>query len=239
MDLRIFDSIIFGELRPFFGENKNEAYFTSKLNPQFTLPDNMEQFEDQLRIALKEHPLLLDSEEYLINLNPDEKVIDITSIRDDIFEPLIDIDTPPPFNFTTEFYFYLIKNDATRVRSKLIKEINVVNNQDDAVFIIKKVITQIEFLLSNLGKEIKALPKIQSQYYETPENETEPERIQKNTHYIFNFLLLTLVRLYYEMDTLFSEIFKIQFKSKYQLLSNVVGIPDNSYKVHELSLIHI
>lgn len=235
MDLKIFDSIIFGELRPFFGENKNEAYFTSKLNPQFTLPDNMEQFEDQLRIALKEHPLLLDSEEYLINLNPDEKVIDITSIRDDIFEPLIDIDTPPPFNFTTEFYFYLIKNDATRVRLKLIKEINVVNNQNDAVFIIKKLITQIEFLLSNLGKEIKALPKIQSQYRETPENETEPERIQKNTHYIFNFLLLTLVRLYFELDKLFSEIFKINFKSKDQLLSNVVGMSNNQYKLQELS----
>lgn len=235
MDLRIFDSIIFGELRPFLSENKTEDYFESKLRPKFTIPENSDQFEDQLKIALQNHPYLYGQNEFLINLDPEKETIEIKLPKDDIFEPHFDIDTPQPFNYTTEFYFYLIKNEAARIRTQLISEIEFVNNQDDAVFIIKKVITQLEFLLSNLGKEIKALPDIQSHYNVTPKNESESERIQKNTHYIFNFLLLTLVRLYYEMETLFAETFEIQFKSKENLFYNVIGKPNDSHKKLELS----
>lgn len=234
MDLRIFDSIIFGELRPFFGENKNEAYFTSKLNPQFTLPDNMEQFEDQLRIALKDHPLLLDSEEYLIKLNPDEKVIEITSIRDDIFEPLIDIDIQPPFNSTTEFYYYLIKNVEARSLSKLFSEVNAVGNPIDAKFIIQKTISQIEFLLKNLSSELKAL-SVNDNYYEESKNETDSERIKKNTHYVFTILKRILIRLYYEMETQFSSSFDIAFKPQLQFYSEVVGEKHPALVVREMS----
>lgn len=235
MDLKLFDSIIFGELRPFLSENRTEDYFESKIRPKFTIPENSGQFEDQLKLVLKNHPYLFGQNEFLINLDPEKETIEIKLPKDDIFEPLFDIDTPQPFNYTTEFYFYLIKNEATRFRTHLISKIELVNNQDDAVFIIKKVITQLEFFLSNLGKEIKALPDIQSNYYVTPKNETESERIQKNTHYIFNFLLLTLVGLYYEMETLFAETFEIQFKSREHLLYNVIGKPNDSFKKLELS----
>jgi hypothetical protein len=235
MDLKIFNSIIFGEMQPFSGENRNEAYFSEKLNPKFTLPDNLEQFEDQLRLALKDHPYLYEQNEFLINLNPEKEIIEIKLFKEDIFEPLIDIDTPPPFNSTTEFYFYLIKNEATRVTSKIITEIKLVNCQDDAVFIIKKVITQIEYLLSNLGKEIKALDSDRIFYYENTDYEFEQDRIRNNTHYIYNFLLLTLVRLYFELENLFSITYDIKFRSREQLLIDVVGKPLYKGKLPELS----
>ena len=68
MDLKIFNSILFGELQPYSGQNKEEKYFADKLKPSFVMPGNVDEFEEALNKALKDHPLLLEKEEYFINL---------------------------------------------------------------------------------------------------------------------------------------------------------------------------
>jgi len=223
MELKIFNSILFGELQPFTGENKNEEYFANKMNPKISVSANMDNFEEQLNLVLKDHPLFSEPGEYLFNLNPEENKIEITSQKAEIFEPLIDIDIPPTFNCTTEFYLYLITNEARKVKTKLISEISTASNQIDALNNIRITITQIEFLLKNLAIKLKALPKKGIPYYKPTADESETERIQMNTHFVFYVLKLTLIRLYYDMEILFSSTYDIKFKNKIQFYSEVVG----------------
>jgi hypothetical protein len=163
MELKIFNSILFGELQPFTGNNREEKYFTSKLNPTFKVPGTMEEFEAELKKALAEHPFLLDKEEYYVNLNPEEGKIEISGIRDEVFEPGIDIDIPPYFNSTTEYYYYLIKNEGTRIIHELAHEIQAMGTHADGRFLLQKVLLQTEYLLKNTAClfHLKSIPGFQ------------------------------------------------------------------------------
>ena len=223
MDLKIFNSILFGELQPYSGQNKEEKYFADKLKPSFVMPGNVEEFEEALNKALKDHPLLLEKEEYFINLNPEEGRIEIKSVRDEIFEPLIDIDIPPHFNATTEYYYYLIKNEGTRAVHELAKEIQSVGTEADGRFILQKILSQIEYLLSNTARELKALPNTDIPFYEPTHEESDTERIQMNTHFVFYTLQITLIRLYYEILSTFLALTDGMGKTESELYVHVLG----------------
>jgi hypothetical protein len=107
ISLSIYNSILFGELRPWLESNRTQEVFRQKLNPAFRWEKGTpEDFEKALNEALKDHPLLMDDDEVLIEI--EENKIIISSVKDKIFEPLIDIDIPPFFTDKTEYYYYLI-----------------------------------------------------------------------------------------------------------------------------------
>ena len=54
MDLKIFNSILFGELQPYSGQNKEEKYFADKLKPSFVMPGNVEEFEEALDVSYEQ-----------------------------------------------------------------------------------------------------------------------------------------------------------------------------------------
>lgn len=223
MELKIFNSILFGELQPFTGNNREEKYFTSKLNPTFKVPGTMEEFEAELKKALAEHPFLLNKEEYYVNLNPEEGKIEISGIRDEVFEPGIDIDIPPYFNSTTEYYYYLIKNEGTRIIHELAHEIQAMGTHADGRFLLQKVLLQTEYLLKNTAKELKFLPKTDIPFYQPTNEETDTERIQMNTHFVYYTLQITLIRVYYEILSTFSSFVGDLGKIESELYAQVLG----------------
>ena len=235
MELKIFNSILFGELQPFNGENREEKHFADKLRPSFQMPGNVDEFEEALNKAIADHPLLLEKEEYFINLNPDEGTIEIKSIKDEIFEPLIDIDIPPHFNATTEYYYYLIKNEGTRAIHELAKEVQSVGTEADSKFILQKILAQIEYLLSNTARELKALPNRDIPFYEPTHEESDTERIQMNTHFVFYTLQITLIRLYYEILSTFSVLLEGIGKTESELYVQVLGKTPPQITVQKVS----
>ena len=223
MELKIFNSILFGELQPYTGNNREEKYFASKLNPSFKVPSTAEEFEAELTKALIDHPLLLENERFFLNLKPEKGIIEISKVRDDIFEPGIDLDIPPFFNATTEYYYYLIKNEATRVIHELAKEIQSMGTYNDGRFLLQKALSQVEYLLRNTAKELKFLPNNDIPYYEPTYEESDTERIQMNTHFIYHALQITLIRLYYEILSNFSNFVGGLGKSESELYAKILG----------------
>ncbi|MBK7489712.1 MAG: hypothetical protein IPI74_07895 [Bacteroidales bacterium] len=141
ISLSIYNSILFGELRPWLDSNRTQEVFRQKLNPAFRWEKGTpEDFEKALNEALKDHPLLMDDDEVLIEI--EENKIIISSVKDKIFEPLIDIDIPPFFTDKTEYYYYLIKNEGTRLINKINKAIELCETANLAKSAINDTLTE-------------------------------------------------------------------------------------------------
>ena len=157
ISLNIYNSILFGELRPWLESNNSQETFRQKLNPSFRCEKGTpEEFEKALGEALKGHPLLMDDDDELI-IEVEENKIKVTSKKDMIFEPLIDIDIPPFYNDKTEYYYYLIKNEGTRLIYNINKTIEFCEPANLAKSAINDTMDRIIFLLSENGKQIKQL----------------------------------------------------------------------------------
>ncbi len=201
ISLSIYNSILFGELRPWLENNRTQEVFRQKLNPAFRWEKGTpEDFEKALSEALKDHPLLLDDDEVLIEI--EENKIIISSVKDKIFEPLIDIDIPPFFTDKTEYYYYLIKNEGTRLVNKINKAIELCETANLAKSAINDTLDRIKYLLSETAKQIKQLGYDDDLPFDAiPDDETKA--LKKECDYILRVLQTTLIRLILEIQELF------------------------------------
>ena len=77
ISLSIYNSILFGELRPWLDSNRTQEVFRQKLNPAFRWEKGTpEDFEKALNEALKDHPLLMDDDEVLIEIEENKIICD-------------------------------------------------------------------------------------------------------------------------------------------------------------------
>lgn len=201
ISLSIYNSILFGELRPWLDSNRTQEVFRQKLNPAFRWEKGTpEDFEKALNEALKDHPLLMDDDEVLIEI--EENKIIISSVKDKIFEPLIDIDIPPFFTDKTEYYYYLIKNEGTRLINKINKAIELCETANLAKSAINDTLDRIKYLLSETAKQIKQLGYDDDLPFDAiPDDETKA--LKKECDYILQVLQTTLIRLILEIQELF------------------------------------
>lgn len=235
MKLKIFDSILFGSLQPFAIENQEDKKFKAILNPSLTTPSSVKEFNKALTKIFVDHPNLIESVGYNIKLSPDKNELVISNMKDKVFEPLIDLDLPPHFNATTEYYYYLIKNEATRVIRSLVKEVEAVGNEVDAKYILINCINDIEYLLRNVARELKALPNTDFPFYQPTGQESDIDRVKMNTHHVYYTLKITLIRLYFETLTTFSRLLGNIGKTEDELYMQVLGETPPKQAVNELS----
>lgn len=229
ISLSIYNSILFGELRPWIESNKSQDVFHQKLNPAFMLEKGtLEEFEKAICEALKDHPLLMEDEEVLIEIE-DNKVL-VSSVKDKIFEPLINIDIPPFFTDKTEYYYYLIKNEGTRLVHKSYKAIELCENANLAKSAINDTLDRIKFLLSETAKQIRQLGYDEDLPFDAiPDNDIKA--LKKECDYILRVQQTTLIRLILEIQALFPSQIVGNPLSEEEIYLKLIGSPSPSMSV--------
>ncbi len=202
IDLKLYNSILYGDLRPWLEANKSDEKFLQILSPSFKVPKGgPDAFMIALNKAMENNPHFLIEDDYVLEFS--ENKIKISSMGDEIFEPLINIDIPPYFSPRTEFYYYLIRNEGTRMMNNLNKAIEVCKTEADANFLVKGTLTKIKTLLIETGRRSKELGySDRLPYNELPNDPIEAEK--KIIHYILFALRETLMRLIYEIQEIFA-----------------------------------
>lgn len=192
IDLSIYQSILHSDLRPWLDTNKDDNRFKAKLTPAFKNPVQTSiDFDNAINKALIEYKGTLNEEDYLFELPNDQ--VQFNGVVNEILYPLIEIKAQEPTNNKTTFYYYLIKNEATRLTNNLYKfsYLKISENEKKNVFI-------------GAIKRINALIQ---------RTEQQKAQVAKNTNYsqdhnntfILDFLGLTLIRLHLELKALFEK----------------------------------
>jgi len=126
-------------------------------------------------------------EDYIFEIEDDK--IKVTSVKDEIFEPLIDIDIPPHFNYKTEFYYYLIRNEGTRLMNNLNKAVQVCNNENEAKFLINTTLIKVQTFIKDTATHLKELSYTDNlRFDELPKNKREAEIIVNTVYSIDSHL---------------------------------------------------
>lgn len=234
IDLSIYNRILFGDLRPWLKENQSEAKFQQKLNPSFRVPKgDINAFEKAINNALKDHPVLLTEEDYIFEIEEDK--IKMTAVKDEIFEPLIDIDIPPHFNYKTEFYYYLIKNEGTRLMNNLNKAVQVCGNENEAKFLINSTLLKVKTFLKDTAMHLKQIGYTDNlRFDELPKDKNEAQK--KITSYILSALETTLMRLLLEMQQTFDAFISSKILTEDEIYISLLGRTPPSVAVHKLNV---
>lgn len=230
ISLNIYNSILFGELRPWLESNNSQETFRQKLNPSFRCEKGTpEEFEKALGEALKGHPLLMDDNDELI-IEVEENKIKVTSKKDMIFEPLIDIDIPPYYNDKTEYYYYLIKNEGTRLIYNINKALEFCEPANLAKSAINDTLDRIKFMLAETGKQIKQLGYDEELPFDS-ETTDVIKILGKECKYILKVLQTTLIRLILEIQELFPSQLASSPLTEEEIYLKLIGIPSPSMNV--------
>lgn len=234
IDLSIYNRILFGDLRPWLDTNKSETKFQQKLSPSFRVPKGGgDAIEKAIVNALKDHPIFLTDEDYIFEIEEDK--IKVTSVKDEIFEPLIDIDIPPHFNHKTEFYYYLIKNEGTRLMNNLNKAVQVCNNENEAKFLISTTLIKVKTFLKDTATHLKEISYSDNlRFDELPKDKTEAQK--KISDYILSVLQTTLFRLLLEMQQTFEAFITAKILSEDEIYISLLGKTPPSVTVHKLNV---
>jgi hypothetical protein len=234
IDLNIYNRILFGDLRPWLKENQSETKFQQKLTPSFRVPKGGgDAFEKAILNALKDHPILLTDEDYIFEIEEDK--IKVVSVKDEIFEPLIDIDIPPHFNHKTEFYYYLIKNEGTRLMNNLNKAVQVCSNENEAKFLINTTLIKVKTFLKDTATHLKEISYSDNlRFDELPKDKTEAQK--KISDYILSVLQTTLFRLLLEMQQTFEAFITGKILSEDEIYISLLGKTPPSIAVNKMSV---
>ncbi|MBL7473086.1 hypothetical protein [Robertkochia sediminum] len=220
MILTLFNEILTGDLRPYIGDNRSESYFCNKLALNTTVK-SPRRFLKQLGKFLSEHPLLSANQEINLTFDPEGNTIEIGFTEDEIFTPIIGVEYPA-FNDTTAYYAHLILREKAEVISKIDNQAQQSHSLKDTRLHLIKVLNEIESLLTTVTKALKKLPNQDIPFYQPTGKESETDRIQMNTHYIFDMVQFTLKELYLMITGSYSEILNGYGRSETELYEDLL-----------------
>lgn len=215
MELRIFNSILYGQLRPWLEKNRKEKFYGNRLTPQFIKPrDNINDYFEGLKS-------IVGSNNELVNSNPLDLYLaqTKTDIDADINNPLIEIvgSSLEPNSQTEWFYFSLIKNESTRTISNIFQALCRAIKEIDRSYIVNSYKNSIIELLKNTQS--------------VSENLSEDDSISKR-------VILTLkenaIRMLTELQLLCENYFNTILANKYQIYQEYLKEtppPEDYYQV--------
>lgn len=182
MKLKIFNSILRGDLRPWKNQRTEKYYHQVMTKPFFQPQNSMDEFFAVLKKIFSENPALLKDEMLTVYLQqpPGKLVFNIT-------EPLIEIDLPEPFDITSRFYCYLIKNETTRTTANLFNAITCDLDDTDRHYLINS-------LRSGVIDKLRDLAEIKSDLQD-----------DQLSAYVLDVLKWSLIRLLLETDKLYPQ----------------------------------
>lgn len=192
LDLSTYHSILYNDLRPWLDSNKDDNRFRAKLTPNFKNPtESSIDFDNAINKALIDYKSTLNEEEYLFELADDQ--VQFNGVVDEILYPLIEVIADEPTNNKATFYYYLIKNEATRLINNLYKfsYLKISESEKKNVFIgaIKGINSLIQ--------------RTEQQKIQVSKNRNHSQ--DPNNTFILHFLGITLIRLHLEVKELFEK----------------------------------
>lgn len=199
--IKIYNSILFGNLRPWLPENVNQDSYLQKLSQKFRCESGlMADYANTLSKVLQKSTDLLNDDD-----------ISTSNIAGDTFnkitfpEPLINYEMPPHFNPKTEFYYFLIKNEGTRFINRLYSEIQFAKTNSIARVAINDALDHIKFLLTETTSQLRQIGFDENLPFSTNED-TATLAINKDSDYILRILQWSLIRLILEVQELFPDL---------------------------------
>jgi len=192
IDLSIYQSILYNDLRPWLDSNKDDNRFRAKLTPNFKNPiQSSIDFDNAINKALIDYKSTLNEEDYLFELADDQ--VQFNGVVDEILYPLIEVITDEPTNNKATFYYYLIKNEATRLINNLYKfsYLKISESEKKNVFIVA---------IKGINSLIQRTEQQKIQVSKNGNHNQDP-----NNAFILHFLGITLIRLHLEVKELFEK----------------------------------
>ncbi len=184
INFNIYQSIIFGELRPWLNKlNEDTHKHILSQHQQIQTYTSIEDLNNSLTIIANNNLLISKSDTYTIEVHPtnDKPKADYP----DIFEHLIYIDFPKSNNNLTDYYKYIISAEAIRLVSALNKSLSFYN-KEQAKYPVLLFIEQIEQYLEETEKHIT--------------------NTLFRTDFIFKILYTTLVKIRLEIQHLYPKL---------------------------------
>lgn len=217
IELSLFNSILHGSLRPWKLDTSNTKYYSRMVsNSSFTsLKGGITQFENELNEIASEHKFNISKLEDL------QIYFDYTQQESfaEINLQLIIIAEPQPTNVTARFYFYLIKNEVTRLTNTMFQVLTKDMDESHKKALPYHFHTRIVDLL-------KDIPKTQGLI----------EPTDTLSIFVIETLKLQTIRLLLETEHLYEHLLEKEISDKYQIFGDYLDqdIPeDNFYQKSE------
>lgn len=217
VELSLFNSILHGPLRPWKLDTSNTKYYSRMVsNSSFTsLKGGITQFEKELVEIANEHKFKISKVEnfqiYFDNAQQDSLA--------EIDSPLIIMVETQPTNVIARFYYYLIKNEVTRLTNTmfqvLTKEMDESHKKAIPYYFHAKIV--------DLLKEI-------------PNNQNFIDPTDTISAFVIETLKFQTIRLLLETEHLYEHLLEQAISDKYQIFGDYLNqdIPDdNFYKESE------
>lgn len=217
--IKIYQSILFGNLRPWLDKNQSADFYSSKITPALKSETGL---TNQYFTAICQIFPELSGEDEVNNTEEIVKEEGISDNHTQITTPLIHYELPVAYNPKTEFYYYLIKNEGTRFINFIHNAITSSQTGNIARSLVNEALDLLKYYLSECG--------VQYQYIETDENLPFPNNDDSNTliakedsRYILNILQWTLVRLFLEIQELHGSLLDSQLLSEEDIYKIYIG----------------
>jgi hypothetical protein len=181
MDLTIFKSIVYGELKPWTSNAINDKFYKQNLSTNFMKPTpNINEYYKVLKVLHKDKPNLFKEdglETYMAQPN--------TVISHEIMHPLVEVTLAEPITTTQKFYHFLLFNEATRLTDRVFKSINKDIDEIQKKEIIQNVIKSCKDILFCIGTDQENFPKTELTAYVIPQLITNVIRFLKETEKLY------------------------------------------------------
>lgn len=181
MELTIFKSIIYGDLKPWASNAVNEKFYRQNLSPSFLKPTyTISEYYKALKELHKDKPNLFKEdglEIYLIQPN--------TDMSHEILYPLMEVSLEEPTTSTQKFYHFLLYNETTRLTDRVFKCINKEIDEIQKKEIIQNVVKSCKDLLLRIGTDQESFPKTELTSYVIPQLINNVIRFLKETEKLY------------------------------------------------------
>lgn len=181
MELTIFKSIIYGDLKPWASDAVNEKFYRQNRSAKFIKPtQTINEYYKALKEIHKNKPNLFKEdglEIYLLQAD--------TDISHDILHPLVEIQLKEPITATQRFYHYLLLNEATRLSDRVFKCVNKDIGEIQKKEIVQNVVKSCKDLLLRIGTDQDSFTQTDLTAYVIPQLITNVIRFLKETEKLY------------------------------------------------------
>jgi hypothetical protein len=220
MELKIFNSILFTELRPWLPKNQNESDFQSVLRKlRHSSPENSNQLFSNLKILLSDYPGLADFRSANLKANENH-----------LFKSFYQFDLPPYFNNVTEFYSALIKFESERILNNFIAAIESASHNTDKYFNANQAWKNVRNIIELTTEELTIRGLTVIPIYKRSDFKSAEDMAIPNIHFVLYLVRLFSIRLFLEIQILFKDHLKT-VETELHLYINVLkeSPPENSF----------
>ncbi|CAH0994230.1 hypothetical protein EMA8858_00339 [Emticicia aquatica] len=212
IELSLFSSILHGSLRPWKLDKSNTKYYSKMVsNSSFSsLKGGVTQFEKELNEIAHEHKFNISKAEnfqfYFDNAQQDSLA--------EIDLPLIILVEIQPTNVIARFFYYLIKNEATRLTNTLFQVLTKDMDESHKKALPYHFHTRIVDLLKDI-----------------PKTQVLIEPTDTLSIFVIETLKLQTIRLLLETEHLYEHLLEQEISDKYQIFGDYLNqdIPEDIF----------